>query len=267
MIESILTPPPDANPLLKRAILFLESGDFASAVEYSGKVLDTEPENAVAYLIHLMAARNLNDERQLAFAVDLANDPDFKFARRFASPELAAKLDAIAAETEKNQALKPLRMASAERQRMLQQFLAAGLSSPLEAEVRQRIDAEQALVRLPDAAVAAQAAAAMAVLAAKVELYQLMPKIRERLSYKGITVSNAQAADMCIRLERAEALLNTPMPDLGTLQYEIRKCKDALDETRFNKMILAVLIAVLGLVLVALAFGTSGYWSKWSKYF
>ncbi len=66
----------------------------------------------------------------------------------------------------------------------------------------------------------------------------------------------APVADMRNRLEIAEALFAAPMPDLGTLQEEIRKCKDALDETQFDKTIFVVLIAVLaGLVLILAASG------------
>lgn len=168
MAENLLTLPNNVNPLLKRAMLFLESGDFASATEYSGKVLDAEPENAFAYIVHLMAARNLQDEKQLGFSIGLTEDPDFKFARRFASPELAAKLDALVAETEKLEALKPLRAASAQRQKTLQQFLAEGLPPKQDAEVRQRIAAEQALSRMPNAAAAARETEATNALVARI---------------------------------------------------------------------------------------------------
>ena len=41
-------------PLLKRAFMFLEDGDFQSADEYCEKVLDNDPECAEAYLGKLM---------------------------------------------------------------------------------------------------------------------------------------------------------------------------------------------------------------------
>ena len=48
-------------PLLKRAFMFLEDGDWSSADEYCEKVLDIDPENARAYLGKLMAQfRNRN---------------------------------------------------------------------------------------------------------------------------------------------------------------------------------------------------------------
>ena len=45
----------NAAPLLKRAFMFLEDGDWNSANEYCEKVLDIDPENAMAYLGKLMA--------------------------------------------------------------------------------------------------------------------------------------------------------------------------------------------------------------------
>ena len=45
---------PNIEPLLKRAFMFLEDGDWESADEYCERVLDQDPENAMAYLGKLM---------------------------------------------------------------------------------------------------------------------------------------------------------------------------------------------------------------------
>ena len=42
-------------PLLKRAFMFLEDGDFSRADEFCEQVLNLDPENAEAYLGKLMA--------------------------------------------------------------------------------------------------------------------------------------------------------------------------------------------------------------------
>ena len=52
-------------PLLKRAFMFLEDGDWNSANEYCEKVLDQDPENAQAYLGKLMAELNVPKQEQL----------------------------------------------------------------------------------------------------------------------------------------------------------------------------------------------------------
>lgn len=53
------------QPLIKRAFMFLEDGDFRSADEYCEKVLDIDPENAQAYLGKLMAELNVRVQEKL----------------------------------------------------------------------------------------------------------------------------------------------------------------------------------------------------------
>ena len=45
----------NVEPLLERAFMFLEDGDWGEANEYCEKVLDQDPKNARAYLGKLMA--------------------------------------------------------------------------------------------------------------------------------------------------------------------------------------------------------------------
>ena len=52
-------------PLLKRAFMFLEDGDWNSADEYCEKVLDIDPENAEAYLGKLMADTKTRKQEDL----------------------------------------------------------------------------------------------------------------------------------------------------------------------------------------------------------
>ena len=55
----------NVSALLRRAFLFLEDGDWASADEYCEKVLDLDPENPRAYLGKLMAELHVSKEDQL----------------------------------------------------------------------------------------------------------------------------------------------------------------------------------------------------------
>ena len=66
VVETAETPT-NANiaPLLKRAFIFLEDGDWGSADEYCEKVLDQDPENAQAYLGKLMAELQVKKQEQL----------------------------------------------------------------------------------------------------------------------------------------------------------------------------------------------------------
>ena len=68
--ETVVTSAPVVNanaaPLLRRAFMFLEDGNWREADEYCEKVLDIDPENAKAYLGKLMAqlkVRNQDDLR------------------------------------------------------------------------------------------------------------------------------------------------------------------------------------------------------------
>ena len=55
----------DIAPLLKRAFMFLEDGDWGSANAYCEKVLDMDPENALAYLGKLMAELRVKKQESL----------------------------------------------------------------------------------------------------------------------------------------------------------------------------------------------------------
>ena len=58
--ESASTGNTNTAHLLKRAFMFLEDGEWASATEYCERVLDQDPENAKAYLGKLMAELRVN---------------------------------------------------------------------------------------------------------------------------------------------------------------------------------------------------------------
>ena len=80
-------------PLLKRAFMFLEDGDWNSADEYCEKVLDIEPENAYAYLGKLMAELHVKKQDKLkdqAEPFDHSNN--YQKAVRFADEKLKAEL-------------------------------------------------------------------------------------------------------------------------------------------------------------------------------
>lgn len=77
---------PGVTSLLKRAALFLEDGDTASAREYYDRVLDIEPECAEAYMGKVCAetgCRKESDLGALNYCVDMRGD--WQKAVRFAS--------------------------------------------------------------------------------------------------------------------------------------------------------------------------------------
>lgn len=80
-------------PLLKRAFMFLEDGDWNSANEYCEKVLDIDPENAVAYLGKLLSELRVRKQESLkdqAGPFDHSNN--YQKAIRFADEKLKSTL-------------------------------------------------------------------------------------------------------------------------------------------------------------------------------
>ena len=79
--------------LVKRAFLFLEDGEWDKAKEYSERILDEDPENAVGYLVSLMADRQISKKEDLGNAtVPLRDSKDFEKALRYGDAETAAFL-------------------------------------------------------------------------------------------------------------------------------------------------------------------------------
>ena len=81
-------------PLLQRAFLFLEDGEWENADGYCEKVLDLEPQNARAYLGKLMAELQVFQPEQLALQeMPFDCNGSYKKALRFADDELRAQLE------------------------------------------------------------------------------------------------------------------------------------------------------------------------------
>ena len=81
------------EPLLKRAFMFLEDGNWSEADSYCEKVLDQDPENAQAYLGKLMAelhVRQLKDFLNCDLLFNNSNN--YQKAVRFGGEELAGIL-------------------------------------------------------------------------------------------------------------------------------------------------------------------------------
>lgn len=81
------------EPLLKRAYMFLEDGDWESANEYCEKVLDIDPENAKAYLGKLMAEKNVRNQEDLKnLELPFDNSNNYQKAVRFGDENLKSTL-------------------------------------------------------------------------------------------------------------------------------------------------------------------------------
>lgn len=80
-------------PLLKRAFIFLEDGDWKSADEYCERVLDSDPECAIAYVGKLMAELKINKQENLGKLTKTFDDMNnYKKAMRFGDNKLKITL-------------------------------------------------------------------------------------------------------------------------------------------------------------------------------
>ena len=80
-------------PLLKRAFMFLEDGDWNSANEYCEKVLDIDPENALAYLGKLLSELRVRKQESLKDCAEpFDHSNNYQKAVRFADEKLKAAL-------------------------------------------------------------------------------------------------------------------------------------------------------------------------------
>lgn len=93
--ETVVVNAGNANiaPLLKRAFMFLEDGNWQEADEYCEKVLDQDPENAQAYLGKMMAALQVKKQECLADCDQAFDDNGYyQKAMRFGGKELQTAL-------------------------------------------------------------------------------------------------------------------------------------------------------------------------------
>jgi len=85
--------------------MFLENDDFKSADNYCEKVLDIEPENALAYLGKLLADLQIKRKIDLKdCATPFEDNPNYLKLIRFCDSELKAEMEHYSACAQKNKA-------------------------------------------------------------------------------------------------------------------------------------------------------------------
>ena len=85
VVEKVGATPANTDALIKRAFLFLEDGDWATANKYAERVLDNNPECSKAYFVKLLAELNIRKPELLSkFNKNLLDYSNFKKAVRFA---------------------------------------------------------------------------------------------------------------------------------------------------------------------------------------
>ncbi|MBQ7069621.1 MAG: ankyrin repeat domain-containing protein, partial [Synergistaceae bacterium] len=84
----------EAAPLLKRAFMFLDDGDFVKGNEYFERVLDIDPENGEAYLGKLMIEKHVRHREDLAKCAEpFDTNKNYKNAIRFGNADLISELE------------------------------------------------------------------------------------------------------------------------------------------------------------------------------
>lgn len=97
----------EINPIVRRAYLMCEDGDFLKANELVEKALNSNPEDGNAYLAALMVEKHVTSEDQLSYVSafdfeDITESANYSKAVRFGSEKVKARLGAYA---QKNKAL------------------------------------------------------------------------------------------------------------------------------------------------------------------
>ena len=94
-------------PLLKRAFMFLEDGDWKGADDYAEKVLDLAPECAEAYLIKLLADLKIKSKCELINQEkEFCNNTYYKKAVKYADDKFKQELENYSYERTYQEALK-----------------------------------------------------------------------------------------------------------------------------------------------------------------
>ena len=90
-----------ALPLVKRAYMFLEDGEWSKADDFCEQALNIDPENAVAYVGKLMALLHVHRREDLKNQTECFTDNnDYKKAIRFADEKLKDELQGYVAAIE-----------------------------------------------------------------------------------------------------------------------------------------------------------------------
>ena len=107
-------------PLLKRAFMFLEDGDFDRADEFCEQVLNQDPENTQAYLGKLMAELHIKRQADLANCSEpFDNNKNYQKAVRFADSTLSSELKGYVATIKDRNARKLTRKHFTSRRRTI----------------------------------------------------------------------------------------------------------------------------------------------------
>ena len=129
----------NAETLLRRISIFLENHEWDKVTSYCEKVLDSDPENANAYIYYLLAKLKITKEKDLVFSnTPLDNFSSYRNAVQFADSETAKRL------TEYNRVIKE-NIAKQEKERQEQERVRREQEAAYQREREQKEKRQQEL--------------------------------------------------------------------------------------------------------------------------
>ncbi len=175
-------------PLLKRAFLFLEDGDWQNANIYCEKVLDMDPECAEAYFGKLLAELHVNREENLPdIKKDFSEMDNYGKAYRFGDNEFKKKIENYNKQSIYNQAYLTMKNAANDKQFLDAKDIFKGISGFSDADQKAEECRNKALDFIYNKASAAESAARTPA-----QYYSAAREFEKISSYKN---SSAKAAE------------------------------------------------------------------------
>ena len=137
----------NADPLLRRAFMFLEDGEWQSADEYAEKVLDIDPENGEAYLAKAMSDLKKRSRSSMNDASGIALNANIQKALRFGSESLKNEINGYIASTKAadERRRKAAEEAEAARRKAAEEAEAARRKAAEEAEAEAQLEADKVI--------------------------------------------------------------------------------------------------------------------------
>ena len=232
-------PENDITPLLKRAFLFIEDGEYDHADKLLEEVLNRHPENAKAYVGKVLISHKLHTEADLEFAAaSLSEDTNFNRACRYADEEYRRVLLSYPQEAAYQHAM--LLKTQGQYEEAEKEFRA--ISSYKDAEQQAAECPELALQAIYDSAVARKNS----------EMYRVAAKIFATIpEYKD---AKAQREE-CLRLDEEKSRVETEKRYAQKLKEDREKKRLKEEAWKKKKKMFIVGTSVL-LVLVAIISAT-----------
>ncbi len=214
------TAAPAIAPLLKRAFMYLEDGEWQSADEYCEKVLDRDPENAEAYLARIMVDLQVKTRDGLRdYPEPFDSNPNYKKVFRFGDEQIKRELSDCTAYIE-------ARNTQAAIVRAYDAAKALMISAKNEEDFLTAAEAFDDLDDYADARELAESCRAQAQDAKLAARYQEAQKYEDNAP---ALMNNARFADAIKHLEQAIKIY-TALGDWRDAEGRVGRCRELIED-------------------------------------